>query len=179
MPSLLLHPDKPDWIADDRAEFVGLLGDLGLIDVASAAGDPSVYCLGHQFLTLVMFLGCSPHVLIDPRNAGEGQPVSDLRYHNYPEPRFLSARKPTAVRCPGCRAPASDVVPGRPNKLFTCPQCGRVSAVGDLDWRRSAGLARCFLEITGIYPHEAVPSDVLMDRLRGYSGSAWRYFYID
>lgn len=177
MPSLLLHPDEPDWVPADRADFVALLGNLGLIDAASEAGEGSVFRLGRQFLDLVMFLGCSPHVVIDPQDPDGGQPVCRLRYHVYSDVRFLSARMPPAVRCPHCRAPASGGVQRAPDRPFSCPQCGRISAAQALDWRQAAGFGRCFLELSGIYPHEAVPSDRLMETLRNYSRSPWCYFY--
>ena len=179
MPSLLLHPDEPDWIPEDRVEFVNLLGELGLIDPATDAGETSDFSLGHRFSALVMFLGCSPNILIRPQDAGDGQPVSRLRCHLYPDQRFLSASKAPSVRCPYCRAPANGVAPSVPDRSYSCPQCGSVSPVCALDWRQSAGFGRCFLEITGIYPHEAVPSDRLLETLRDYSGGVWRYFYTD
>ena len=169
MPSLLLHPDDPDWVPAARTDFVTLLRDLELIEVPADTGQASVFWLGRRFLALVMFLGCSPHVLIDPRDGGKGPPVCHLRYHEYPDPRFVSARRPPTVRCPHCRAPASGSVPSAPHAPFSCPQCGRISAAHALDWRQSAGFGRCFLEITGICPHEAVPSDRLLESLRGYS----------
>ena len=177
MPSLLLHPDQPDWAPDDRADFFILLEQLGLIDTASDATEPGAFRLGHNFPALVTFLGCSPRVVIDPQEAGDGQSVCYLRYHSYPDAHFLSASRPQAARCPYCRAPASGVFPTTPDRPFSCPQCGRLSALRALDWRRSAGFGRCFLEVTNIYPHEAVPSDSLMERLGGYAGGAWRYFY--
>jgi hypothetical protein len=177
VPSLLLHPDEPGWVPEDRLDFVTLLGEVGLIDAPTGAADTNDFWLGRHFLTLVMFLGCSPNIVIRPQNAAEGQPVSRLHYHLYRDTRFLSGRKSPSARCPHCRAPADGVVPSAPDRPFSCPQCGRVSAACVLDWRQSAGFGRCFLEITGIYPHEAVPSDRLMETLRGYSGSVWRYFY--
>ncbi len=179
MPSLLLHPDESGWVPEDRVEFFTLLDELGLIDTANDAADTNDFWLGRHFTELVMFLGCSPNVLIRPQDSGDDQPVSRLRYHHYSDRRFLSASKAPAARCPQCRAPANGVAPDDPDRPFSCPQCGCVSTVHALDWRQSAGFGRCFLEITGIHPHEAVPSDRLLDTLRGYSGGIWRYFYAD
>jgi hypothetical protein len=177
VPSLLLHPDQPDWVPEDQESLLLLLEHLGLICTTSHTTESDALRLGHRFLALVTFLGCSPRVVIDRREAEEGQPVCRLRYHSYPQPRFLSARRRPAVRCPYCRAEARGVLPKVPDAPFSCPQCGRLSKVHALDWRHSAGFARCFLEVTNVYPHEAVPSDSLMESLGGYSGSFWRYFY--
>lgn len=179
MPSLLLHPGKPDWQPENQPAFVARLADLGLIERAPADGDRDGFRLGHRFLSLVMFLGCAPRVSIDLQDALQGQPVCRLRYHLYPEPRFLSNGNSPRARCPFCRAPAEVESLCIPDEQFSCSRCGQGLAVHALDWRQSAGFGRCFLEITPVYPHEAVPSDHLMESLRDYSGDAWRYFYLD
>lgn len=177
MTSLLLHPEEAGWAPQDQAAFIGLLADIGLIDTLTDTGNTNTFRLGRQFTALVMFLGCSPQILIDPQDTGEGQPVCSLRCHRYPEIRFLCAGRLPAVRCPRCRAPASGVMSAAFDKVFMCPQCGRDCEVYKLDWRQSAGFGRYFLEFTGVYPHEAVPSDRLMQSLSSCSGCAWRYFY--
>jgi hypothetical protein len=164
MPSLLLHPGEPDWRPEDRPDFVARLADLGLIDRAPADGNPDGFRLGHRF---------------DPQDALQGPPVCRLHFHQYPETRFLSTDNFPRARCPYCRAPADVELSRAPGGQFSCPRCGQGLALHALDWRQAAGFGRCFLEITPVYPHEAVPSDHLMESLRDYSGGAWRYFYHD
>ena len=177
MSSLLLHPADPCWIPGDGDRFSALLEQLGLIDTALKAARHGDFRAGQQFLNLIMFLGCSPRVVLDPGEADQGQAACSLQYHLYPEVTFLSAASRPQVRCPDCRAPAGDVDTGSPAQSITCARCGHNSQISALDWRRAAGFGRFFLEIGGIYPHEAVPSDKLLDGLRDHSGVAWRYFY--
>ena len=125
-----------------------------------------------------MFLGCSPQVQLDPRLAADGQTVCSVHFHGYPEVTFLSAAKRPAARCRRCRAPVKDELHAGVETRFTCEQCGEVSAAIDLDWRQAAGFGRCFVEIAGIYPQEAVPSDKLMNALASCSGGSWQYFFV-
>jgi hypothetical protein len=49
--------------------------------------------------------------------------------------------------------------------------------VRDLDWRRGAGYASVFLEVGGIHPHEALPSDHLLHDLSLFSSCDWQHFF--
>lgn len=57
------------------------------------------------------------------------------------------------------------------------PACGHVVAAPRARWRHTAGFGRLFVEIPGIYPHEAVPADRLLDALAAATGVRWDYFY--
>lgn len=59
-----------------------------------------------------------------------------------------------------------------------CANCGENIPMQDVKWRRDAGLGRLFVEITQIFPGEAVPVDHLMKRLSTLPTGGWRYFYI-
>lgn len=45
------------------------------------------------------------------------------------------------------------------------------------NWRKSAGFARFFIEITEIYPKEAIPQPGLLSALETMSDERWKYFY--
>ena len=47
-----------------------------------------------------------------------------------------------------------------------------------MNWRKSAGFARQFIEIFNVYPNEAVPADALLSALQQASGVTWKYFYV-
>lgn len=176
MPSLFLHAGDPLWVPGDLDDLLRALDELGLIAAGPATGE-NCYAAGSRFLRLVTFLGCSPQVTLDPDQAGDGQAACFLRPHLYPEVRFISGAQPARVRCPRCRSPFAETGAAIHDTLFTCGDCGETLPVSAFDWRQSAGFGRCFLEIGGIYPHEAVPSDKLLDRLQAFSGSDWRHFY--
>jgi hypothetical protein len=177
MPSLLLHADDACLVPDDQSALVHLLTDLGLTGDTWEDEREYGFWPGQQFLSLVMFLGCSPLVGFDPHQAGEGQPVCRLLMHSYSDVKFLSTTPCPAGRCPHCRTGLKVAQDAPHDGVYTCPGCGRSAVVSDLDWRQGAGFGRFFIEIRGIYPHEAVPTDKLLDTLRDSSGTNWRYFY--
>lgn len=178
MPSLLLHAQDPCWSPQGLTTLIKPLHDLGLVSISSGERQNSVYWAGENFLSLVMFLGCSPQVQLDPRSAADDQAVCSVHFHVYPEVTFLSAAKRPAARCKQCRTPVTDERQAGVETIFTCEQCGEVAQAIDLDWRRAAGFGRCFIEIAGIYPQEAVPSDKLLNALASCSGDSWQYFFV-
>ena len=177
MPSLLLHADDPLWQADKPASLASTLRDLGLIGKCTASEHVAEFQAGEQFLKLVMFLGCSPQVVLDPELAEQGQAVCHIRLLSYREVTLLTGKSNSAVRCTKCRAAVELPSAASFEALYRCQQCGNTSRVSDLDWRQSAGFGLCFIEINGIYPQEAVPSDKLLNALNAYSHCNWRYFY--
>jgi hypothetical protein len=177
VPSLLLHEQDPGWSPGELASLIRSLHDLGLISTPCGDGKNNVYRAGESFLGLVMFLGCSPQVQLEPGSGTDDQAVCSIRFHDYPEVKFLSAAKRAAARCRKCRTPVTDGWQPDLDTGLTCEHCGEVSKVTDLDWRQAAGFGRCFVEITGIYPHEAVPSDKLLAALADSSGGSWKYFF--
>lgn len=177
MPSLLLHAADPRWRPAEPQSLYRALGELGLIVARGVAQEHAEFRVGERFLQLVTFLGCSPQLVLDPDDAAPGQTACCIRLLNFAEVNFIGARPAPAVRCAICRAPAELPGPHRFDDRYRCEQCGKTSALTDLDWRQGAGFARCFIEIKGIHPHEAVPTDTLLNRLRTVSGCEWQYFY--
>ncbi len=178
MPSLYLCAADPHWIPDGATELLQRLDALGLLQAPAAdTVTAGRYRAGPEFLSLVMFLGCSPRVTLEPEGGSDGQAPCFLRQHLYSAIHRIGATPALKPRCPGCRSPQAAVDPAVADASYRCETCGIRSAVSDLDWRRSLGFGRCFLEIAGVHPHEAVPSDKLLDALRDYSETDWRYFY--
>jgi len=177
MPSLLLHADDPLWQAADPDSLAGALHQLGLIGSFTASEHVAEFLAGEEFLRLVMFLGCSPQVVLDPVLAQQGQAVCLIRLLSYREVTLLTAKSMPAVRCTKCRAAVDRSSAGSFEARYRCQQCGNECRVSDLDWRQSAGFGRCFIEVNGIHPHEAVPSDKLLNALHAYSHCNWKYFY--
>ncbi|HHJ15655.1 MAG TPA: hypothetical protein ENJ80_03060 [Gammaproteobacteria bacterium] len=177
MPSLFLHAVDLLWCPSEPGGFVSTLRDVGLLGAAVPSAGEYEFLAGDQFLQRIMFLGCAPQVRLNPDEPGEGQALCFVRLRLYDETTFLSDEPFPAVRCPGCRAPAEVSAHSQSDALHGCAQCGKETALAQLDWRRGAGYARCFIEVCGIYPHEAVPSDRLLAGLADMSGGDWVYFY--
>jgi hypothetical protein len=178
MPSLLLHAADPLWWPADPDSLTGTLLGAGLIRSPALEDRCAAFPVGAQFLKLVMFLGCSPQVTVDPETAEPGQTACHVRLLSHQRVTFVCAKIPPAPRCPNCRAAAELVSADAFDSHYHCRNCGEEHRLTDLDWRQGAGYGRFFIEINGIYPQEAVPSDKLLTALRDYSGCNWKYFYI-
>ena len=60
MPSLLLQADDPQWTPAKLQPFVEALCEIGLLTVHAEDVVTGNYRPDDEFLSLVMFLGCSP-----------------------------------------------------------------------------------------------------------------------
>jgi hypothetical protein len=61
---------------------------------------------------------------------------------------------------------------------WTCTACGRHGAFTRLNLRKSAAIARCWVEIRGIHPAEAVPAPQLLQTLHQLGGGDWHPVYL-
>lgn len=181
---LVLHAADPGVAPPDPARLSRALGELGLLE-GPVPGQAQAWYAGDRFLSLVIFLGCSPQVDFRPADAGqatEGR-YCHVRYRvEGAEPVFRAACGPLRPRCPLCRKPvgegawlAEDLVDRDAHQ--DCPACGQSFPVAALDWRQGAGCGRWFLEIWNIHPHEAVPAEELITALERAAAAPVRYFY--
>jgi hypothetical protein len=179
MPSLFLHADDPLWQPRHAATLVARLQELGLLGREGEFDGTDGYLAGRNFLQLLMFLGCSPRVTLAWNETVGGQQVCFIRLRAVEEPVFLATRPLPAVRCAQCRASAS-LSPGFGFATpYRCGECGRTTSAAGLDWRQGAGFGRFFIEVNGIHPQEAIPSDKLLEVLGRFSGCRWKYFFAD
>ena len=177
MPSLYLHPANPLWQPAASNSVSSALRESGLTGPLVAKTTADEYLAGDRFMERVMFLGCSPQLALDPVQSADGQQLCCIRLHNFREVNFLCTGRRPAVRCGTCRANAGLSEPDYYDAVYRCGKCGRESLYSDLDWRKGAGFSQYFIEIRGVYPHEAVPSDALLNRLNTLSDCHWKYFY--
>jgi hypothetical protein len=179
---LVLHPVDPTYAPESLTVIVDALREVRLLGDPYPRGRDEAYLVGEDFLELVVFLGCSPTVQLEPVDDGRfcHVRVSEPAVR----PRFYSGAATPSPRCPACRArieswreavAAWEADPdggGQP-----CPACGEATPVPQLRWRHGAGFGRVFVEIPGVHPHEAVPADRLLDALEAATGVRWHYFY--
>lgn len=134
--------------------------------------------VGERFLSLLCFMGCSPHIELYPQ-ANDGA----YCYIDIPEPtnHVLISQTPKIPRCPHCKSnltwlPAKQN--NQPLRSHTCPDCQQIIDPSKLNWRKSAVFAASRLVINNIFEAEAIPDGNLMSRLQQQFGCEWRYAYI-
>lgn len=138
-----------------------------------------VFLAGNRFLQLVTFLGCSPYLRLEPEGDDDTGFCRISFIGPFARPRLIHGSNTRPPRCPHCGARmslwreslASD------DTVISCPHCNEDSPVERLDWRRNAGSGRFFLQLSEVFPGEAVPLPAMMEHLRG-AGPAWDYFYV-
>jgi hypothetical protein len=173
----MLHPDVPRWHPAQPAALWNVLQDEGLLAADCQAAEAAGCFAGEQFLQLIHFLGCSPKVALTVADATHGTPLCKVRFNQFEDVRFVAAQRRSPPRCPHCRSQAAINEP-TVDEVYHCPDCHRHTPVHRLDWRQAAGFGRFFIEVSGIYPHEAVPAERLLQRLRDFSQGDWKYFYV-
>jgi hypothetical protein len=183
VPKLILHPADP-CAAPGRDAVVARLRSVGLI--AGVAPDPGTTVLraGDDFLSLVIFLGCSPAVATAPRFDGDEEFCHVRVAGPFRRARYRADPGGPAPRCPRCRATVDDgqgvlkAWEADPDGYrWHCPGCGTVIAAHELNWRQAVGFGRLFVEIWNVHNAEAVPGERLLGALDELTGGPWTYFY--
>ena len=179
MPSIVLHATNHAWHPANINTFATMLQALGLVGDTFTPGDSRAYLAGSGFLQLLVFLGCSPQITLDPADAGEGQDLCLVRLRSFDDVVFRSSTPAPKVRCRHCRTPAHIPTSVSFDTDWKCESCNTIARVAGLDWRQAAGYGRFFLEVEAVFPHEAVPADKLLGELCSFSGCEWVYFYLN
>lgn len=179
---LVLTPKDPYYSPDDLRKILRMLREIGFIGAPLDNSDRR-HLLGDNFMRLVSFVGCSPHIRLEPTEPA--QPFCHLIVDGPSEhPRLLYGKNTTAPRCGSCRRRLQEWLSSfatwhqEPDSWqVTCPHCGHNQDPATYDFRQSAGCGRLFLYIENIFPQEAIPAPTLLDLLQENTGQAWCYFY--
>jgi hypothetical protein len=175
---IVLHPVNPWAILQDPALLTDSLRASGLLGTSFSHFGDLHYKAGPRFRELVRFKG--------PEAAGG---AVDSAFHvslleTTAEPAFLGGANAQAPQCPECRGPLADWRTqlqdwqrDRHGYLWICRKCGKRSPVQQLDWLRSAGIARYSVDLWGIGAGEAIPSAELLNSLERQTFESWTYFY--
>ena len=167
-------------------QAIQLIGEPVTLD------NDAFYPTGEHFLQHISFLGCSPMIELEPPADPATLPAASAAgkfCHVFLHcSRSLSLHADPQCpppRCPECRQPLTEWRSAfnalQHNPTLTgchCASCGFDSQLTDLLFRKAAGIGHTFIEIRGIYPSEAVPTDGLLNRLARISGGPWRTIYI-
>ena len=179
--SLVLCPDDPRWAPADSDSLVALLQSIQLI--GRPMERPMLFLTGSGFLDLVAFMGCAPDIRLEPGD--DNQPFCHVHLLTKTDTvEFHCGKHTHKPRCPQCRTPVNDWKHKISQWLeypieseWRCTNCQHRASLWEYNWRRSAGFARCFIEIRNIFPKEAIPQQQLLDTLESHYGVRWHFFY--
>lgn len=179
--SLYLSPALADYKLTKLSTLINALQELRLISqVIDQEHTPAHYYTGDKFLDYIAYMGCSPAIQFEAStdNKGNNRDFCFVKIHNYDSARLIySQKQATAPHCPGCKKPVKNWQDSKTDSTIHCDQCNTTSNIEAFNWRKMAGFARLFIEITDIFPREAIPQQLLLDKLAGITGTDWLYFY--
>jgi hypothetical protein len=175
---LILAPADPRAAPPSKASLLNSLDALELIGSPLDSAQDR-YLAGGRFLELISFMGCSPHVELEPPPDGTDGFCHIALMGPLDRPRLLYGPYTSPPRCPACRGRLEDwrETLTSADTMLDCARCGERFPATRLVWRRTGGFARIAVEIRNIFPSEAVPVPELMTRLARDTGQDWGYFY--
>lgn len=175
--SLYLCPARSDFQPTDTPALITALQETGLIaQQINPQSDEQHYFTGSRFLDYVAYMGCAPAIQFEASN--DKRNFCFIKIHHYDTARLIcSQTQARAPHCPDCNKPVKNWQQYRTGSKISCPHCDTRSDIGDYNWRKMAGYAQLFIEITDIFPKEAIPQQALLDRLASITQTDWLYFY--
>lgn len=185
---LVICPDYPECPPPPIEHLTTFLSSIGLTGVAMRQNIYTrklQYMTGDRFLDLIAFLGCSPNIKLEPDKDHQSFCHVNIFVNQGESLVFRQGTQTTSPRCPGCRKPLSDWrrlidhnTTSLEKRMWLCPECGQEARPWQYDWRKTAGFGRCFIEITDIYPKEALPQATLLELLEKRFSMSWTWFYL-
>ncbi len=174
---LLLYPKDPARTPPPLQAVAARLGEIGLLG-AALDRIRGTYRVGERFLQLITFLGCSPYLRFDPAAEGDADFCHLALAGPFETPRLRYAANTRPPRCPRCGQPLEGWREFADSDAIDCPACDTAHPPHLLEWGKSGGSGRLFIEIRNIFPGEAVPGEELLRELCELGCGEWGYFYL-
>ena len=172
---LFLCPIEHDFTIEDTKQFITALEHIGLIAKPIDKQENSFYT-GERYLDYIAYMGCAPTIQFEASETNSE--FCHIRIHQHQTSQLIvSKMQARAPHCPGCDKPVKDWQDNLSDETIRCSACKTTSSIAAYHWRKMGGYARVFIEITDIYPKEAIPQQLLLDKLTGISKVDWQYFY--
>lgn len=162
----------------------GFLGDFFCVNY-DGQEEQTGYFIGDNFLKLITFLGCSPHLAVAlPKEISDWNHFCHIELQQFQSPKFFKGLNRPKCSCSQCKSrltlKLSDLDSWTPGSMkMTCSKCQYVERVEELNWRHSAGFGAFFIVVHSVYPSEAIPTEQLMMLLKQNSLNQWDYFYYE
>jgi len=179
--SLYLCPDQHDFMPGDILSFISALQDINFISqtINTKVSDYRFFT-GNNFLDYIAYMGCAPAIQFEasPNGRDDNSDFCFIKIHHYESAQLIYSHKQArAPHCPQCNKQASNWQQNKTSTAILCNHCHASSNIEEFNWRKMAGYAQLFIEITDIFPKEAIPQQLLLDKLANISDTDWQYFY--
>lgn len=174
--SLFLHPFRCTVSPEDVRQLISALQEMEFISHEIIGQEKNSYYTGKHFLDHIAYMGCAPSIQFE---AGEhGENFCYVKLHRYNSAKLIySQTQSRAPHCPDCKKPVKDWQQSKTETTIKCDSCDTTANIESFNWRKTAGYARLFIEITDIFPKEAIPQQSLLDRLAEITNTEWKCFY--
>lgn len=172
--SLVLCPVEPNWTPENLEALITFLQETDLAGDALQQ-DENSFSVGENFLEHISFMGCSPNIKFN--NENDDGKFTFIRLTLTSSITALTGSHSFAPHCPHCKKAEKNWREQLKDHRLYCGYCQQVSQAWQYNWRKSAGFGRCFIEITDIYPKEAIPQPSLLLALENRFQLAWKYFF--
>lgn len=173
--ALFLCPAQHDFTVEDISLFITQLQNNGLIAQAIAEKKDSYYA-GERFFDYIAYMGCSPAIQFEASETSDK--FCHIKIHQHDQAQLIVSQMQTrAPHCPRCSKPVKNWLDTKTTETIHCNSCDTTSDIREFNWRKMAGYAQLFIEITDIFPKEAIPQQILLDKLCEVFDTKWLYFY--
>ncbi len=175
--SLFLCPEQSVFTITDTQSFVSGLQKIGLIaQNINPQTSNQHYFTGENYLDYIAYMGCAPTIQFEAEDKNDNFCFIKL-HHKQKAELICSQMQSRAPHCPNCKKPVKHWQVSKTATTIKCQLCDTTSNIEDFNWRKMAGYARLFIEITDIFPKEAIPQPLLLEKLADITKLEWRYFY--
>lgn len=173
--ALFLCPKQHDFTIENTPQFIAELQNCGLI--ASAINDrENSFYTGERYLDFIAYMGCAPAIQFEASDTRDD--FCHINIHQHASAQLIVSQMQTrAPHCPNCSKPVKDWLDNRTQETIHCSSCNNSAGINEFDWRKMGGYSRIFIEITDIFPKEAIPQQILFDKLTGICKTDWSFFY--
>jgi len=174
--SLYLHPENYKTLK--TSTLISELEKIGLIAkplITKQVNDKHFY-IGKSYLDYIAYMGCAPNIQFKASDDNEN--FCFIKVHHYDKKQLIvSKTQSKPPQCPECKKPVKNWKEIITDRTLFCENCNTTADIEEYNWRKMGGFAQLFIEITDIFPKEAMPQPSLLDNLSKITQTEWQFFY--
>ena len=181
--SLYLHPASSSFSISNIERFIKTLNAIELIaqpiisqQVEKAEVGRNLFFVGKRYLDYIAYMGCSPTIQFEKTDGSSK--FCHIKIHQFGQAKLITSKlQGRTPRCPHCKQLIKNWQQHLSDTDIQCDLCETRSNLEKFNWRKTGAYAKVFIEITDIFPKEAIPQQILLDKLTSTSNIDWKYFY--